>query len=304
MAQTPATASAFAPLPGPYQGQPVALATRHGKERVLRRPFRAGLGVELVLAHGFDTDSLGSFSGERPRPADALTTCRLKAEAGLETCGVALGLASEGSYGPHPTIALLPVGIEWLTFVDRPRQLVISERMLSPRVCCSQRVLASGEDPAPWLKRVGFPAQGLIVFPHPPAGAGGSPPPAGAISKGIHNLEDLERARRRAAALAADGRVLLQTDLRAHHNPSRMAAIRRLAFLLVRRIQTPCPACNTPGWGVVDTVVGLPCEWCGRPSALLAAEVFGCVACNHRAQVPRADGLSRANAGHCSFCNP
>ena len=282
----------------------MALATRHGKERVLRRPFRAGLGVELVLAHGFDTDSLGSFSGERPRPADALTTCRLKAEAGLEACGVALGLASEGSYGPHPAIALLPVGIEWLTFVDRPRQLVISEGMLSPRVCCSQMVLASGEDPAPWLKRVGFPAQGLIVFPHPPAGAGGSPPPTGAISKGIHNLEDLERARRRAAALAADGRVLLQTDLRAHHNPSRMAAIRRLAFLLVRRIQTPCPACTAPGWGVVDTVVGLPCEWCGRPSALLAAEVFGCVACNHRHEVPRPDGLSRAHAGHCSFCNP
>ena len=282
----------------------MALATRHGKERVLRRPFRAGLGVELVLAHAFDTDSLGSFSGERPRPADALTTCRLKAEAGLETCGVALGLASEGSYGPHPTIALLPVGIEWLTFVDRTRQLVISERMLSPRVCCSQRVLASGEDPAPWLKRVGFPDQGLIVLPHPPAGAGGSPPPTGAISKGIHNLEDLERARRRAAALAADGRVLLQTDLRAHHNPSRMTAIRRLAFLLVRRIQTPCPACNAPGWGVVDSMVGLPCEWCGRPSALLAAEVFGCVACNHRAQVPRPDGLSRAHAGHCNFCNP
>ena len=102
MAQTPATASAFAPLPGPYQGQPVALATRHGKERVLRRPFRAGLGVELMLAHGIDTDSLGSFSGERPRPADVLTTWRLKAEAGMEACGLPLGLASEGSTALTP----------------------------------------------------------------------------------------------------------------------------------------------------------------------------------------------------------
>ena len=42
-------------------------------------------------------------------------------------------------------------------------------------------------------------------------------------------------------------RVLLQTDLRAHHNPSRMAAIRRLAFLLVRRIQTePHPEAPAP----------------------------------------------------------
>ena len=80
----------------------MALATRHGKERVLRRPFRAGLGVELMLAHGIDTDSLGSFSGERPRPADVLTTWRLKAEAGMEACGLPLGLASEGSTALTP----------------------------------------------------------------------------------------------------------------------------------------------------------------------------------------------------------
>jgi hypothetical protein len=304
MAQTPATASAFAPLPGPYQGQPVALATRHGKERVLRRPFRSGLGVELVLAHGVDTDSLGSFSGERPRPADALTTCRLKAEAGMEACGLPLGLASEGSYGPHPTIALLPLGLEWLTFIDRPRQLVISERMVSPRVCCSERILAAGEDPAPWLARVGFPAQGLIVRPHQPAGAGAAPLPAEAISKGIHSLEDLEQARRRASALAEDGRVLLQTDLRAHHNPTRMAAIRRLAFRLVRRLQTPCPACQAPGWGLVETTAGLPCAWCGEATALVRAEIHGCASCDHRVSLPRPDGLLQADPGHCDYCNP
>ena len=304
MAQTLATASAFAPLPGPYQGQPVALATRHGKERVLRRPFRAGLGVELVLAHGIDTDSLGSFSGERPRPADVLTTWRLKAEAGMEACGLPLGLASEGSYGPHPTIPLLSLGSEWLTFIDRPRRLVISERLLSPRVCCSERIFAAGEDPTPWLERVGFPAQGVIVLPHQPLGAVAAPPPAGGISKGIHCLEELERARCRATSLAPNGQVQLQTDLRAHHNPSRMAAIRRLAFRLVRRLQTPCPACQAPGWGLVETTSGLPCAWCGAPTALVRAEIQGCASCDNRVSLPRPDGLLQADPGHCDHCNP
>lgn len=304
MAQPPATASACGPRPGLYQGQPVALATRHGKEQVLRRPFRSGLGIELVLAHGFDTDSLGSFSGERPRPADALTTCRLKAEAGMEACGLPLGLASEGSYGPHPTIPLLPLGLECLTFIDRPRRLVISERLLSPRVCCSERLLGGEEDPGPWLERVGFPAQGVIVLPHQPPGSGPASPPAGTISKGIHSLEELERARRRASSCAEGGRVLLQTDLRAHHNPSRMAAIRRLAFRLVRRIRTPCPACQAPGWGLVETTPGLPCAWCGQPTALVQSEIHGCASCDHRLSRPRSDGLLRADPGHCLHCNP
>ena len=60
--------------PSPYAGRPVALATCHGKERVLRRPFRAGLGVEIMVASGFDTDSLGTFSGcllyTSPSPRD------------------------------------------------------------------------------------------------------------------------------------------------------------------------------------------------------------------------------------------
>ncbi|MEI6110321.1 MAG: DUF6671 family protein, partial [Cyanobium sp. ELA712] len=152
--------------PFPYAGRPVALATCHGKERVLRRPFRAGLGVEIMVASGFDTDSLGTFSGERPRPADAATTCRLKAEAALDATGASLGLASEGSFGPHPAIPFLPLAIEWMTFVDRRRALVIQERLDGPATNFSHTVIAAGADPASWLERIGFPSHAVIVRPH------------------------------------------------------------------------------------------------------------------------------------------
>ncbi|MBD2551580.1 hypothetical protein H6G65_18775, partial [Microcystis elabens FACHB-917] len=65
----------------PYAGRRVSLATCHGKERVLARPFRSALGLTVVVARGFNTDRLGTFSGERPRPADAPETCQRKAEA-------------------------------------------------------------------------------------------------------------------------------------------------------------------------------------------------------------------------------
>ncbi len=70
-------------------------------------------------ASGFDTDLLGAFSGERPRPAEARETCRRMAEAGMDLMGLDMGLASEGSFGPHPACPWLAAGFEWLTFVDR-----------------------------------------------------------------------------------------------------------------------------------------------------------------------------------------
>jgi hypothetical protein len=60
---------------GPDPRPLVLLASRHGKERAMARPFRQGLGLELVVADQIDTDDFGTFTGERPRPADAATTC-------------------------------------------------------------------------------------------------------------------------------------------------------------------------------------------------------------------------------------
>jgi hypothetical protein len=279
----------------------VVLASRHGKERVLARPFREGLGLELVVAEQIDTDQFGTFTGERARPADAATTCRLKAEAALDATGACFGLASEGSFGPHPAIPFLPLAIEWMTFVDRRRDLVISERLEGSPTNFNHTVIAVGDDPAAWLERIGFPAHGVIVSPqrsdpHPCA-----PYP---IVRGLHSPEALAKAIRGAAAHSADGLALLQSDMRAHCNPTRMASIRRLAFRLVRRIRTACPSCGSPGWGLVEREPGLPCSWCGLPTALLRAEIHGCAHCDQRAEVPRRDGLLRADPQHCGHCNP
>ncbi|WP_255089062.1 MULTISPECIES: DUF6671 family protein [unclassified Synechococcus] len=278
-------------------GREVSLATRHGKERAMARPFRKALGTELVLAAGFDTDSLGSFSGERPRPADAETTCRLKAEAGMDATGLTLGLASEGSFGPHPSLPFLPLAIEWMTWVDRDRNLVITERLVGCRTNFAHCSAAPGAELGPWLDRIGFPTHAVIVRPHQ---AGAEP----FLRKGLRAEAELRAAIEQASRRSADGLALVETDMRAHRNPTRMAAIRRLAFLLVRRIASACPACTSPGWGRVDVRSGLPCSWCGSPTPLVRHEVFGCVSCSHTEERPRPDGLGQANPQHCPLCNP
>ncbi len=100
------------------------------------------------------------------------------------------------------------------------------------------------------------------------------------------------------------GLAWLETDMRAHCNPIRMATIRRLAFRLVRRVATTCPACDAPGWGLVGTRVGLPCRACGLATELVHFEDFGCVACSHRQLRPRRDRLKAADPAHCPYCNP
>jgi len=124
------------------------------------------------------------------------------------------------------------------------------------------------------------------------------------IHKGLRDREALWEAIEAAAAEAPAGVVRLETDMRAHCNPTRMASIRQLSFRLVRRIASGCPSCQAPGWGLVERVSGLPCGWCGQPTALTRAEIHGCVRCDHRQQRPRHDGLLQADPGHCPCCNP
>ena len=286
-------------------GRTIALASQHGKERVLARPLRHGLGLTLQLATAVNTDLLGSFSGEYPRPEDALTTCRLKAEAGMDALGLDLGLASEGAFGPHPVVPFLPVGREWLTFVDRRHQLTISEYAMSLRTNYSSFKAASPEAALGWLKEVGFPSHAVMVgSPSRVSPSSSVSPPVDWLAKAVYTREELARWMAIAAQRSENGMAWLETDMRAYCNPTRMASIRRLAFQLVRRINTSCPACTAPRWGLVRTIGGLPCSSCGSATELLAFEEFGCIRCTYTEQRPRQDLLLAADPGHCPYCNP
>lgn len=117
----------------PYAGASIALATLHGKERVIGRALRQGIGANLLHLRSIDTDRLGSFCGTVLRQGTALQACIAKAELALEAGGTGLAIASEGSFGPHPALPLLPVGMEWMVFLDRGRGLTIQEELLAPR---------------------------------------------------------------------------------------------------------------------------------------------------------------------------
>jgi len=96
----------------PYANERIGMATIHAKELAVAAPFRRLLGAEVVVAHGLDTDALGTFSGEVPRPDALIETCIMKAELAFRSLDVDCAIASEGSYGPIERVPLVASGVE------------------------------------------------------------------------------------------------------------------------------------------------------------------------------------------------
>jgi len=287
----------------PYAGRSAVLVTMHGKERAVAPAFAQALGLGVVVSAGVDTDALGTFSGETARRGTVRETAVAKARLGIEATGLRLAIASEGSFGPHPQIPFVPAGIELMVFVDADQGLVIHETLLAEQTNFAHFVAAPGTPIDAFLAQVGFPQHALIVRPNArdllPA-----VPAFAALAKGIVERGDLDVAVAVAAAASADGRARIETDMRAHLNPTRMDTLSRLAMQLAGRLAAQCPACRAPGWGRIDVSRGLPCELCGLPTHVIAAEVFGCVACDQRESQPRRDGLVYARPSDCDACNP
>jgi ribosomal protein L37E len=277
----------------------VALATRHGKERALAPLLEARLGVQVVLAEGVDTDRFGTFTREVPRPGGALEAARAKAEAALAACPAArFGLASEGSFGAHPHLPFVPGGHELVLLRERGGGLEVVGEHLTAETNFAHARAASLEEARAFARRAGFPSHALVVA----ACEGGEPAPHRALYKGVCRPLALERTVR--VVLGACGEAHLETDMRAHLNPTRMRAIARAGRALVRRARTLCPACGRPGFGVLSLLPGRPCADCGRPTRLVREERWGCGGCGlQRGRVPPG-GEAPAPPGACDGCNP
>ncbi len=279
----------------PYAGQRAALATMHGKERAIAAPLQTVIGLSVMAAPEVDTDQFGTFAGEIPRRGSMRDAALAKARAGMAKTGARLGLASEGSFGPHPLIPFVAAGQELIVLVDDERDIVIAESATSERCNFDHVVVDPGDDLAPFLTRIGFPDHAVIVRPSAVEGM---------IAKGVTDFSALRHLVTTLSAISPDGKARIETDMRAYLNPTRMAEIAALAGRFAGRLASLCPACQAPGFGPVRTEPGLPCADCGAATALAHTIIHGCAACAHETQWPRPDGRSHATPAECPECNP
>ena len=280
----------------PYAGQHAAIATMHGKETVIAPILEQAFGMRLTVASGINTDALGTFSGEIAREGTMLDAARAKAQLALARTKAQFGLGSEGAFGPDPLVPFLASGLEILLLLERKsgHEIVVHRRTPTN---FDHAIVAPGDDLAPFLNRIGFPEHAVIVRPeHHDDGK--------LVAKGLTELEAVERAVADMAGQSQSGKALVQTDMRAHLNPTRMKGIKRTARWLALNIARLCPACGVPGFGLVDVERGIPCSLCALPTRLIRAEIHGCKACHHHLKKRIRDGTLRADATWCDNCNP
>ena len=277
-----------------FEGRRLIIATKHKKESVIAPLLEEHLGVQCFVPTDFDTDKLGTFTGEIERKNDALTTVRQKCLLAMEEYQCDLGIASEGSFGPHPSIFMAHADDEFLIFIDKKNNLEIIVRELSLDTNFNATTVNCFQNLVDLVKTVGFPEHGVILKI--------TSEEVPTVVKGIQTWELLEESFNTLSAI--NSQVVAETDMRAMYNPTRMKVIEKAAHKLVEKINSLCPQCHVPGFGVVNIKSGLPCEWCGSPTNSTKSHIYKCQKCNFEQENMFPNDKKTEDPMFCDYCNP
>lgn len=267
--------------------QALALLTCHGKEAAVAGPMRTA-GFAVFTVSGFNTDALGTFTGEVPRQGSMLDAAVRKARLASELGGCRFGLGSEGSFGGDPWLGISGWARELIVWYDAEQNRDVAAFVQGPETNFARRTVASLDEALEFADDVGFPEHGVIV----------GQPGETAFEKDFGDLHDL---REHLHKVLQSGPVELSTDMRAHRNPTRMAMIRRCGEELAKRLATPCPECGVIGFGAVAAVPGAVCTGCSLPTRHTRAELLRCDVCHYQVERPVRAAVPPER---CEHCNP
>lgn len=277
-----------------FTGRKLVIATKHHKEEVIAPLLEKELGVHCFVATDFDTDALGTFSGEVERKEDPISTVRKKCLWAMEQTGCDLGVASEGSFGAHPSIYFATADDEFVIFIDKKNDIEIIARALSTQTNYASKEIKNEKELLEFAKQAQFPSHALILRP--------SKTGVLHIKKGITNQAALIHHFDTLQHVYAT--VYVETDMRAMHNPMRMQVIAEATQNLVDKLKSICPQCQTPGFAVTDVKEGLPCGLCGVPTKSVLSHHYSCKKCNYQEEKKYPNQKFTEDPTYCNYCNP
>jgi hypothetical protein len=272
----------------------IALATKHEKEKLLAPIFQSKLGWTIELSN-IDTDLFGTFAGDVARDKSPKETAIAKAKAAASQLGIKKGLASEGTIGPHPQIPFITADVEWVAFVDLEKEIALAEYTISTDITAVQQVWNQDLDIDKLVQSADLPNHALI--------AKATNQNEFWSAKGLRTQQEIEAAISAFQRLEWPVDLILESDYRAMHSPSRQRNIVEAANKLAERLATHCPSCDFLGYGLVGYEYGLPCSGCGEISPqAISGDRLGCLVCPQVQTVSR--NLTVIDPANCQICNP
>lgn len=273
---------------------PIALATLHGKEAIIAPLLEPATGCTVVHVTEVDTDRFGTFTRDIDRTGSQIEAARAKAQAALAHSGLSLALASEGAFVSDPIAGVIPWNIEMVLLLDsrNGREWV---GMAQGPARAGQGLARNADELLQLAPVLGFPEHRLCLRPDH------SEDPR--VVKGLGSADALLDAFAHALTQSSRGQVFVESDLRAHCNPTRQAMIRRATEDLCQKMRSACPACQQPGFALSGHRPGRPCRVCASATREPLAHLWSCSACHHTEE--RREGLpALAEPARCDRCNP
>ncbi|MRX46215.1 DUF6671 family protein [Pedobacter puniceum] len=277
-----------------FNGRKLIIATKHHKEKLIAPILEKALGLTCFVDETFDTDTLGTFTGEVERTLDPIATAREKCLQAMRKNNCDLGLASEGSFGPHPSLFFVQADDEFLIFIDHKHGIEIIARELSTATNFNAKSIANEEELLAFAAEIGFPEHALILRP--------SKDNFTAIHKGINDAETLKKVFHQLNKEYQS--VYAETDMRAMYNPTRMGVIEKATYKLLEKIQSHCPQCQMPGFTVTAAKPGLKCSLCGLPTKSTLSYVYSCQHCHFSKEEIYPNQKQTEDPTYCDYCNP
>ena len=277
-----------------FKGRHLLIATMHEKEKVIAPILEKELGVKSLVAINLNTDELGTFTGEFERKDDPITTARKKCFLAMEIYDCDLAIASEGSFGPHPSMFFVHADDEFLLFMDRKNNLEIIEREISTATNFNSSEINTDTELLEFAEKSKFPSHSLIIRK--------TKDDFSEIVKGINTSEQLTNTFKRF--ISNFGTAYIETDMRAMYNPTRMKVIKDATKKLAKKINSLCPNCKTPGFGITEVNQGLPCESCNFPTRSTLSYLFTCQKCSFVKEQKYPKNKFTEEPTYCDICNP
>lgn len=272
----------------------VLIATNHEKDVAVAPVLREKFQLNVIVPEDFNTDRFGTFSGEIERADSPLDAARRKCEAASKAYNTNLVIASEGSFGPHPTLFFVPADDEILLLTDYENNLEIAVREVSTQTNFSGKVVKSIEEVQAFAEHVGFPNHKVILRK--------------ADKENSHIVKDIsdwdELLMTAELFINNYGSLFVETDMRAMNNPTRMSVIAKAAQKLAALMLSKCPNCSTPGFDVGEIVPGLPCSLCSAPTKSTLKKVYICKKCNYNKEEYYPHKKQYEEPMYCDWCNP
>lgn len=277
-----------------FEGRDLLIVTKHNKNEVLKPLFEKQLFVNVSTTTNFDTDQFGTFSGEVERKDDALNTLRKKCLKAMEEYNHDLAIASEGSFGPHPSIPFLTADDELMILIDKKNQLEIISREITTETNFNGRDIKTIDELVDFANLVNYPSHGIILKNQ-----------SNQTDAPIKDIKSLNLLIDAFEELIKNGNTCFaETDMRAMNNPTRMKVIEKAGKKLLKKLLSKCPNCSTPGYDVIKVNAGLPCGQCGFPTRSTLSQLLGCLKCGYTETKFYPNSKEIEDPMYCDRCNP